>query len=99
MFIRLVATFILLIISPIFIIISLSIIILDGWPIFFSQKRIGKDDSYFKMFKFRTMKIETPDVATHLLENPKSFVFPLGSVLRKMSLDELPNLINIMKEK
>lgn len=69
----------------------------DGFPIFFKQKRVGVDFSFFNIYKFRSMKKNTPNVATHLLENPKSYLLRIGGVLRKLSLDELPNLINIMK--
>jgi O-antigen biosynthesis protein WbqP len=69
----------------------------DGFPILFAQKRVGVNYSFFKMYKFRTMKKSTPNVATHLLENPLQYILKAGSFLRKLSLDELPNLINILK--
>ena len=83
--------------SPIFFIVTVLIIFDDGFPVFFTQKRVGKDYSFFKLYKFRTMKKNTPNVATHLLENPEKYVLKVGSTLRKLSLDELPNLINIVK--
>ena len=77
--------------------IALIIFLEDGSPIFFKQKRVGLNYTYFKIYKFRTMKKNTPNVATHLLENPASYLLRIGGVLRKLSLDELPNLINIIK--
>ncbi len=69
----------------------------DGMPIFFKQKRVGIDYAFFNIYKFRSMKKNTPNVATHLLENPESYLLRIGGLLRKLSLDELPNLINIIK--
>jgi O-antigen biosynthesis protein WbqP len=69
----------------------------DGFPVFFKQKRVGVNYSFFNIYKFRTMKKSTPNVATHLLENPSQYILKVGSFLRKLSLDELPNLINILK--
>tara|TARA_B110000495_G_C22916746_1_gene535527 strand:- start:332 stop:808 length:477 start_codon:yes stop_codon:yes gene_type:complete len=69
----------------------------SGKPVFYLQKRIGKDNSYFILYKFRTMRNETPDIATHLLENPESFFIKYGAFFRKSSLDELPQLFNILK--
>jgi O-antigen biosynthesis protein WbqP len=83
--------------SPLFLIISLLILIEDGYPFFFSQKRVGINYSFFNIYKFRSMKKNTPNVATHLLENPDHYVLKIGKFIRKTSLDELPNLINILK--
>jgi len=94
---RLVALIILIILSPVFVVVAFLIYIDDGRPIFFSQKRVGVNYSFFKMYKFRSMKKNTPNVATHLLENPDQYVLKVGKLLRKLSLDELPNLINILK--
>ena len=66
-------------------------------PIFFKQKRVGINYTFFKIYKFRSMKKSTPNVATHLLENPGQYLLKIGGLLRKLSLDELPNLINIIK--
>lgn len=87
----------LLLLSPLFVLVALVIYLEDGAPIFFVQKRVGKDSSFFSMYKFRTMKKDTPNVATHLLENPKQYLLSMGGLLRKLSLDELPNLINIVR--
>lgn len=67
-------------------------------PVFFGQKRVGKGKSYFQLYKFRTMRIDTPkDTPTHLLANPEQYITPVGKFLRKTSLDELPQMINILK--
>ena len=94
---RLIALVMLLILAPLFLVVSLAIFLEDGVPVFFVQKRVGKDYSFFPLYKFRTMKKNTPNVATHLLENPQQYLLGLGGLLRKLSLDELPNLINIVK--
>ena len=66
-------------------------------PVFFRQRRIGKNGSQFYILKFRTMKIDTPkDVPTHLLEDPEQYITAVGRFLRKTSLDELPQLVNIL---
>lgn len=83
--------------SPIILIICLIIKVTSPGPVFFRQRRIGKDNKEFKILKFRTMRIDTPNVATHLLENPDHWITPIGKFLRKTSLDELPQLINIIK--
>ena len=97
MFNRLFAFLVLIIFSPIFLAVALAIFIEDGSPIFFKQKRVGINYTFFNIYKFRSMKKNTPNVATHLLENPASYLLRIGGVLRKLSLDELPNLINIIK--
>jgi O-antigen biosynthesis protein WbqP len=94
---RLFALFLLLILFPIFLTVALAIFIEDGSPIFFKQKRVGINYTFFNIYKFRSMKKNTPNVATHLLLNPESYLLGIGSILRKLSLDELPNLINILK--
>jgi O-antigen biosynthesis protein WbqP len=94
---RLIALILLFILSPAFLVVALAIFLEDGSPIFFKQKRVGINYSFFNIYKFRSMKKNTPNVATHLLENPASYLLKIGVVLRKLSLDELPNLINIIK--
>ena len=94
---RVAALFLLIILSPIFIIVGLLIFIQDGFPVFFKQKRVGVNYSFFYIYKFRTMKKDTPNVATHLLANPEQYLLKIGALLRKLSLDELPNLINIIR--
>jgi O-antigen biosynthesis protein WbqP len=85
------------VLSPIFLFVALAILIEDGYPFFFNQKRIGINYSFFKIYKFRSMKKNTPNVATHLLTNPDQYLLKIGKFLRKTSLDELPNLLNIIK--
>ena len=97
MFNRIVALFLLVILSPIFLIVGLLIFLQDGLPVFFKQKRVGVNYSFFHIYKFRTMKKDTPNVATHLLTNPEQYLLKIGALLRKLSLDELPNLINIIR--
>jgi len=81
---------------PFFIILAIMIKIDDPGPIFFTQKRVGKNKKYFQIMKFRTMKTATPkDCPTHLLENPDFWITKVGHVLRKNSLDELPQIWNI----
>jgi len=94
---KLFAVLLLIIFSPLFLIVAIVIIIQDGFPVFFTQKRVGINYSFFKIYKFRSMKKNTPNVATHLLENPDQYLLKIGKFIRKTSLDELPNLINIIK--
>lgn len=91
------ALFLVLILSPVFILVSLCILLEDGFPVLFTQKRIGKEYTFFKMYKFRSMKKNTPNVATHLLENPEQYLLKTGKLIRRLSIDELPNLLNILK--
>ena len=93
---RIIALFLLVILSPIFLIVGLLIFLQDGLPVFFKQKRVGVNYTFFYIYKFRTMKKDTPNVATHLLTNPEQYLLKIGALLRKLSLDELPNLINII---
>ena len=97
MFNRIIAFLILIIFAPIFFIVILGIFIEDGKPIFFTQKRVGVNYTFFIIYKFRTMKNGTPNIASHLLVNPIQYLLKIGKFLRKTSLDELPNLINIIK--
>ena len=97
MFSRLVAFLLLVILSPFFIVVAILIIFEDGLPVFFKQKRVGINNTFFHIYKFRSMKKGTPNVATHLLTNPQKYLLKIGSFIRKTSLDELPNLFNIVK--
>jgi O-antigen biosynthesis protein WbqP len=94
---RIFAFLIILVFSPFFLTVSFFIFIEDGFPVFFTQKRVGINYSFFNIYKFRSMKKNTPNVATHLLENPDQYLLKIGKFIRKTSLDELPNLINIVK--
>ena len=88
----------LILLSPVLLIIALIIKLTSPGPVFFKQKRVGKNKTYFNILKFRTMRTDTPkDTPTHLLANPDQYITPIGKVLRKTSLDELPQIINILK--
>ena len=87
----------LLLLSPLFLIIAIIVKMNSKGPVFFTQMRIGKNNELFKFYKFRSMKIGTPNVATDKFDNSKSYITKIGKVLRKTSLDELPQLINILK--
>lgn len=88
----------LIILSPVFIILCIWITIDSRGPILFKQKRFGKNKSFFYIYKFRTMRIDTPsDMPTHMLSNPDQYITSAGKFLRKTSLDELPQIINILK--
>lgn len=88
----------LVLLSPLFLVLALWIKVDSKGPVFFKQKRIGINRSFFQIYKFRTMLSETPsDMPTHLLDNPDAFITRSGRFLRKTSLDELPQLINILK--
>jgi len=94
---RILSLFIIILLLPFFITISILILVEDGFPVFFTQKRVGINYTFFQIYKFRSMKKNTPNVATHLLTNPEQYLLNIGVILRKLSLDELPNLFNIIK--
>ena len=94
---RLLSLLMLLLLSPLFLMVALIIFFEDGFPVFFKQNRVGVNYTFFNIYKFRSMKKNTPNVATHLLTNPEQYVLKIGRILRKLSFDELPNLINIVK--
>ena len=96
MFSRIIGLSLLLLFSPVFLIIAIVIIIDDGYPIFFRQKRIGVNNTEFFVYKFRTMKKNTPDIPTHLIDENQKLFIRIGPILRKFSIDELPQLINIL---
>lgn len=84
--------------SPFLLLIAILIKLDSEGPVLFKQKRIGMHKTHFYMLKFRTMRIDSPkDVPTHLLENPDQWITRMGKILRKTSLDELPQLFNIIK--
>lgn len=86
-----------IVLSPIILIVALAVKLTSPGPMLFKQRRIGKNNNEFQIYKFRTMRIDTPNVPTHLLENPEQWITPVGKFLRKTSLDELPQLFNILK--
>lgn len=86
----------LIILAPVFAGISIAITVDDPGPVFFTQKRVGRNKQYFKLHKFRSMKMSTPhDVPTHMLENPDQYITKVGKFLRAHSLDELPQIWDI----
>lgn len=88
----------LIILSPLFLLIIIAIKLDSKGPILFKQKRIGLCKSHFTIYKFRTMRVDTPkEMPTHLLDDPDHYITKVGKILRKTSLDELPQLINILK--
>lgn len=85
-----------IVLIPIWIILTVAIFIDDPGPIFFTQKRVGIHKKHFRILKFRTMKVSTPhDIPTHMLESPEQYITRIGKILRKTSLDELPQIFNI----
>lgn len=92
-----VASISVVILSPLFLLLCVLIKIDSKGPVLFKQRRIGKDKKEFMIFKYRSMKIDAPkDQPTHLLENPEAHITKVGKILRKTSLDELPQLLNIV---
>ena len=88
----------LIILSPVFLIIAILIKLDSKGPVLFKQKRVGKNKKHFYILKFRTMKVDAPkDTPTHMLQNPEVYITRVGKFLRKTSLDELPQIINILK--
>ena len=88
----------LIVLSPIFLALILAIKLDSPGPVLFKQKRVGIHKRHFYILKFRTMRIDTPkDTPTHLLENPDQWITNVGKFLRRTSLDELPQIINIFK--
>lgn len=86
----------LVVLSPVFLILAVAIYIDDPGPILFTQKRVGKNKEFFKLHKFRSMKMSTPhDKPTHMLENPEQYITKVGKFLRAHSLDELPQIWDI----
>ncbi|MBR1561499.1 MAG: sugar transferase [Clostridia bacterium] len=84
--------------SPVMGILALIVKLTSPGPVLFTQKRVGIHKRYFTIYKFRTMRTDAPkDKATHLLKNAKSYITPVGRFLRKSSLDELPQLVNIIR--
>lgn len=85
-----------IVLIPVFAIVSVIIYIDDPGPVMFKQKRIGKDKKIFWLHKFRSMKLNTPDIPTHLLDNPDKYITNIGRFIRKASIDELPQIYDIL---
>ena len=82
--------------APLFLLLVLAVRLTSIGPVFFRTHRVGRNNGLFTMYKFRTMQLHTPQVATHLLKEPDQFLTPIGKLLRRTSLDELPQLINVL---
>ncbi|MCI8852299.1 MAG: sugar transferase [Lachnospiraceae bacterium] len=88
----------LVILSPLFLILTTAIKLDSRGPVIFRQKRVGIHKSYFQILKFRTMRVDTPkNMPTHMLDDPEKYITRVGKILRKTSLDELPQIINILR--
>ena len=87
----------LVVLSPIFLVMTLAVRLTSPGPVLYWSDRVGRQNRVFSMPKFRSMRIDTPALATHLLQNPDQWLTPIGSFLRKSSLDELPQLWSILK--
>lgn len=86
----------LIILSPVYLLVALAVYLDDPGPVLFTQKRVGKDKRFFRLHKFRSMRMDTPhDVPTHELKEPEKYITRVGRVLRKTSLDELPQIWDI----
>ncbi len=94
---RFISLTILIVLLPFLLLVSILIALDDGFPIFFSQKRTGINNKIFWIYKFRTMKINTPNIASHLINSNKNYNTSFGKIIRKLSIDEIPQLINIFK--
>jgi len=93
----LVALGLILILAPLFLFVVLGVRLTSVGQVLFRSQRVGKGNKLFTMYKFRTMRINTPQVATHLLKEPDQFLTQIGKLLRRTSLDELPQLINVVR--
>ena len=91
------ALILIILLSPLIILLSIVVKVTSKGPILYWSNRVGKDNKLFMMPKYRTMTIDTPAMATHLLKNPQSFYTPFGKFLRQSSLDEIPQLISIIR--
>lgn len=88
----------LVLLSPVLLITAIAIKLDSKGPVLFTQKRVGRDKKYFRMYKFRSMYIDTPhETPTHLLEDPEKYITRVGRIIRRTSIDELPQLFNIIK--
>lgn len=92
-----IASILLLFLSPVLVLLAILIPLDSPGPIIFRQKRVGKNGNFFEIYKFRTMQVGTPDISTSQMQQRPSTVTKLGKVLRRTSLDELPQLVNVIK--
>ncbi len=94
-----VSLFLIIVLFPVFLILSLIVLIDSGAPVIFKQYRVGKDNKLFYIYKFRTMKVNTRNTSTEDLKEAESVITKSGRILRKTSLDELPQLFNVLSGK
>ena len=95
---RLLALLAIIVLSPLFVLLAIVIKLDSSGPVFFKQRRIGKNKTIFQLLKFRTMRVDTPsEVPTHMMTQASSYITKIGSLLRKTSLDELPQLFNVLQ--
>tara|TARA_Y100001970_G_scaffold15871_1_gene17904 strand:+ start:89838 stop:90389 length:552 start_codon:yes stop_codon:yes gene_type:complete len=94
---RIISIILILLLFPLLVLIATIILVDNGFPVLFRQKRIGLNNNKFIVYKFRTMKKDVSDIATHLISDEKHIFISSGKFLRKFSFDELPQLINILK--
>ena len=94
---RIIAVLLLLFFSPILMLAFLLLLVEDGFPLIFKQQRVGRNDKDFYIYKIRSMRRETPQVSTNEMSNPEKYRLKTGKFFRKYSIDELPNLWNIIK--
>ena len=93
-----IALILLIVLLPLFFLVAGLVITTSKGPIFYCSDRIGKNNKIYKMPKFRSMRVNTPALATHLLDNPDLYLSPIGKFLRRSSLDELPQIFSILKD-
>ena len=93
---RFISGILIILLLPFGILIAIIILFDDGYPIFFKQNRVGKNNKRFSLYKFRTMVKNTPNIATDKLNKPNQYYIRTGSLFRKLSIDELPQLFNIL---
>lgn len=87
----------LVLLSPLYLATALLVRLTSPGPVLYKSMRVGQWNRLFSMYKFRTMRLDTPQVATHLMADPQLFLTPVGQFLRRSSLDELPQLLNVLK--
>ncbi len=87
----------LVVLAPLFLLVATAVRLTSPGPALFHTERIGRNNTRFRMLKFRSMRTDTPQVATHLMKDPALFLTPIGGVLRKTSIDEIPQLLNVLR--
>ncbi|MDC0917543.1 sugar transferase [Candidatus Marinimicrobia bacterium] len=93
---KIITIFLLILLAPIFLLVSIVIWLDDGFPLLYIQKNYGKNHTVFSLYKFRTMKKNTPSIPTEEMTHPKKYLLRSGSIIRKFSLDELPQFFNVL---